>query len=142
MLYKVEAVEKIDETRSWLNLSDKDGKRIDKVGYVGTIKVGDFLNGDISTVKQNDKTYLVFKREQTQEPKPEPKPEPKQEKSGYELKDEKIARQGFMNQAMQIIPYMKDLSEWAKIVKKLEPVYIKYVIKGELDLKDLEDKNE
>lgn len=137
MLYKVEAIEKIDENRSWLSITDKDGNRIERVGYVGKIKEGDFLNGDIVTVKQNDKSYLVFKREQT--PTQEPKPEPKQEKSGYELKDEKIARQGFMNQAMQIIPYMKDLSEWAKIVKKLEPIYIKYVIKGELDLKDLEE---
>jgi hypothetical protein len=133
MIYKVEAVEKIDETRSWLNLSDKDGNKFDKVGYVGKIKEGDFLNGDIITMNQNGKTYNVFKRQEDN------KQEPKQEKSGYDLRDEKIARQGFMNQAIQLIPYMQNLSEWAEIIKKLEPIYIKYVIKGELDLKDLEE---
>jgi hypothetical protein len=44
-----------------------------------------------------------------------------------------------MNQALQLVPYVKDLSEWASLVKKLEPIYIKYVIKGELDLSNLEE---
>jgi hypothetical protein len=142
MVYQVLKVAKIDENRSWLNLRDKDGHQIEGVGYMGKINVGDFLDGDITTVKQNERTYLVFKKEQAQESAQAPKQEPKPEKTGYELKDEKIARQGFMNQALQILPYMKDLKEWASLVKKLEPVYIKYVIKGELDLRGLEDKNE
>jgi hypothetical protein len=116
------------------------------VGFAGKVAVGDFINGNITNVKQNDKVYSVFKKETetTEAPKQETKQTVKQEpKSGYDLRDERIARQGFINQAIQILPYMKNLKEWALLVEKLEPVYIRYVIKGELNLQELkEDKNE
>jgi len=68
------------------------------------------------------------------------------EKSGYEIKDEKIARQGFLNQMIQLLPSLNyDLVMWVALVKKLEPLYMKYVLRGQLDIEDIligGDRNE
>jgi hypothetical protein len=70
----------------------------------------------------------------------------KKEKSGYEIKDEKIARQGFLNQMIQLLPSLDyDLNRWVIIVKKLEPLYMRYVLQGVLNVEDIligGDKNE
>ena len=60
------------------------------------------------------------------------------EKSGYEIKDEKIARQGFLNQMIQLLPSLNyDLVMWVAIVKKLEPLYMRYVLQGKLEIDDI-----
>jgi hypothetical protein len=148
MLFSVSKIEKIGEInglqKSWLTLVDKDGRVYEKVGFVGNIDVGDYLNGEIVDVNQDGKSYKVFKQK---------KEEPLQhvavnqkEKSGYEIKDEKIARQGFLNQMIQLLPSLNyDLVMWVALVKKLEPLYMKYVLRGQLDIEDIligGDRNE
>lgn len=44
----------------------------------------------------------------------------------------RIARQGFMNQAMSLRPQYKKLEDWLKDMKELEPIYRLYIEKGEL----------
>jgi len=148
MLFSVSKVEKIEKVngleKCWLTLVDKDGKVYEKVGFVGNVEVGDFINGEVADVNQGGKSYKVFKQK---------KDEPLQrvavnqkEKSGYEIKDEKIARQGFLNQMMQLLPSLNyDLVMWVALVKKLEPLYMRYVLQGKLDIDDIligGDKNE
>jgi hypothetical protein len=148
MLFSVSKIERIGEInglqKSWLTLVDKDGRVYEKVGFVGNIDVGDYLNGEIVDVNQDGKSYKVFKQK---------KEEPLQrvavnqkEKSGYEIKDEKIARQGFLNQMIQLLPSLNyDLVMWVALVKKLEPLYMKYVLRGQLDIEDIligGDRNE
>jgi hypothetical protein len=148
MLFSVSKIERIGEInglqKSWLTLVDKDGRVYEKVGFVGNIDVGDYLNGEIADVNQDGKSYKVFKQK---------KEEPLQhvavnqkEKSGYEIKDEKIARQGFLNQMIQLLPSLNyDLVMWVALVKKLEPLYMKYVLRGQLDIEDIligGDRNE
>jgi len=148
MLFSVSKVEKIEKVngleKCWLTLVDKDGKVYEKVGFVGNVEVGDFINGEVADVNQGGKSYKVFKQK---------KDEPLQrvavnqkEKSGYEIKDEKIARQGFLNQMIQLLPSLNyDLVMWVAIVKKLEPLYMTYVLQGKLEIDDIligGDKNE
>jgi len=148
MLFSVSKVEKIEKVngldKCWLTLVDKDGKVYEKVGFVGNVEVGDYINGEVADVNQGGKSYKVFKQK---------KEEPLQrvavnqkEKSGYEIKDEKIARQGFLNQMIQLLPSLNyDLVMWVAIVKKLEPLYMRYVLQGKLDIDDIligGDKNE
>ena len=148
MLFSVSAIEKIGEvnglSKSWLTLVDKDGRVYEKVGFVGNIEVGDFLNGEIVDVVQGDKSYKVFKQKK-EEPLQRVAVD-KKEKSGYEIKDEKIARQGFLNQMIQLLPSLDyDLNRWVAIVKKLEPLYMRYVLQGVLNVEDIligGDKNE
>jgi len=46
---------------------------------------------------------------------------------------ERIARQGFANQAMALFPnYKGDVEKWLKDIKQLEPIYRLYIEKGEL----------
>jgi len=141
MLFSVSAIEKIGEvnglSKSWLTLVDKDGRVYEKVGFVGNIEVGDFLNGEIVDVVQGDKSYKVFKQKK-EEPLQRVAVNQTKEKSGYEIKDEKIARQGFLNQMIQLLPSLDyDLNRWVQIVKKLEPLYMKYVLQGKLDIEDI-----
>jgi len=148
MLFSVSKVEKIEKVngleKCWLTLVDKDGKVYEKVGFVGNVEVGDFINGEVADVNQGGKSYKVFKQK---------KEEPLQrvavnqkEKSGYEIKDEKIARQGFLNQMIQLLPTVNyDLVMWVALVKKLEPLYMRYVLQGKLEIDDIligGDKNE
>jgi len=140
MLFSVSKVEKIEKVngleKCWLTLVDKDGKVYEKVGFVGNVEVGDYINGEVANVNQNGKSYQVFKQK---------KEEPLQrvavnqkEKSGYEIKDEKIARQGFLNQMIQLLPSLNyDLVMWVAIVKKLEPLYMRYVLQGKLEIDDI-----
>lgn len=144
MLFSVSDVEIIGEVnglkKAWLTLVDKDGRVYEKIGFVGNVEVGDFLNGEVIDVEQGGKSYKVFKQkreEALQRVAVKDKGEGK-EKSGYEIKDEKIARQGFLNQMIQLLPSLDyDLNRWVKIVKKLEPLYMKYVLQGKLDIEDV-----
>jgi len=148
MIFSVSRIEKIGEVnglqKCWLTLVDKDGRVYEKVGFIGNVDIGDFLNGEISEVNQDGKSYKVFKQKR-EEAMQRVAVSPK-EKSGYEIKDEKIARQGFLNQMIQLLPSLEyDLNRWVKIVKKLEPLYMKYVLQGKLDIEDVligGDKNE
>ena len=148
MIFSVSRIEKIGEVnglqKCWLTLVDKDGRVYEKVGFIGNVDIGDFLNGEISEVNQDGKSYKVFK--QKREEAMQRVAVKDKEKSGYEIKDEKIARQGFLNQMIQLLPSLDyDLNRWVKIVKKLEPLYMKYVLQGKLDIEDVligGDKNE
>jgi len=148
MIFSVSKIEKIGEVnglqKCWLTLVDKDGRVYEKVGFIGNVDIGDFLNGEISEVNQDGKSYKVFK--QKREEAMQRVAVKDKEKSGYEIKDEKIARQGFLNQMIQLLPSLDyDLNKWVKIVKKLEPLYMKYVLQGKLDIEDVligGDKNE
>jgi|GEM_PF-6426050 len=143
MLFSVSEIEVIGEVnglkKCWLTLVDKDGRVYEKVGFIGNVKVGDFLNGEVVDVNQADKVYKVLKQKK-EEPLQRVAVE-KKEKTGYEIKDEKIARQGFMNQMIQLLPTLNyDFSKWFAIVKKLEPLYLQYVLEGKLDIQEV--KNE
>jgi len=148
MIFSVSRIEKIGEVnglqKCWLTLVDKDGRVYEKVGFIGNVDIGDFLNGEISEVNQDGKSYKVFKQKR-EEAMQRVAVSPK-EKSGYEIKDEKIARQGFLNQMIQLLPSLDyDLNRWVAIVKKLEPLYMKYVLQGKLEIEDVligGDKNE
>jgi len=148
MIFSVSRIEKIGEVnglqKCWLTLVDKDGRVYEKVGFIGNVDIGDFLNGEISEVNQDGKSYKVFK--QKREEAVQRVAVKDREKSGYEIKDEKIARQGFLNQMIQLLPSLDyDLNRWVKIVKKLEPLYMKYVLQGQLDIESIligGDKND
>jgi len=140
MIFSVSRIEKIGEVnglqKCWLTLVDKDGRVYEKVGFIGNVDIGDFLNGEISEVNQDGKSYKVFK--QKREEAMQRVAVKDKEKSGYEIKDEKIARQGFLNQMIQLLPSLDyDLSRWVAIVKKLEPLYMKYVLQGQLDIESI-----
>jgi len=140
MIFSVSRIEKIGEVnglqKCWLTLVDKDGRVYEKVGFIGNVDIGDFLNGEISEVNQDGKSYKVFK--QKREEAMQRVAVKDKEKSGYEIKDEKIARQGFLNQMIQLLPSLDyDLNRWVAIVKKLEPLYMKYVLQGQLDIEDI-----
>jgi hypothetical protein len=129
-----------------LTLVDKDGRVYEKVGFVGSVAVGDFLNGEVVDANQDGKSYKVFKQKKDEPLQRVAVNQTQKEKSGYEIKDEKIARQGFLNQMIQLLPSLNyDLVMWVALVKKLEPLYMRYVLQGKLEIDDIligGDKNE
>jgi len=135
-----------DVPRYELELKDEKGAAETATAWICP-KVGEYISGIVEVKEVNGRYFRNFISDKKVQ-HVAPVGQTSYQKSSYSrdkfdfTKEEKvendkrqssrIARQGFMNQAMAMRPHYKTFKDWYEVIVELEPIYQMYVETGEL----------